>query len=164
MTSDNEGLWAHFPGDTDTIIVRNFTFFKLHNEEQFLLHGEKPQFNEVGGFKIQELEDFLDITYLEDGNKVKIRDWTRFAEWYESKSLDQKVSLLNMGNLGYWSTLKSARPTLLLQQGLALLFTNMEQSLIPTVIGSGINQQFLKDINITKHSLLTPAGIDADNA
>lgn len=33
MTSDNEGLWAHFPGDTDTIIVRNFTFFKLHNEE-----------------------------------------------------------------------------------------------------------------------------------
>jgi len=47
-----------------------------------LLHGEKPQFIEVGGYKIQELEDFLDITYLEDGNKVKIRDWTRFAEWY----------------------------------------------------------------------------------
>jgi len=69
-----------------------------------------------------------------------------------------------MGNLGYWSTLKLARPTLLLQQGLALLFTNMEISLIPTVIGSGINQQFLKDINITLHSLLIPAGVDVDNA
>jgi len=32
MTSANEGLWGHFPGDSDTIIVRNFTFFHLNNE------------------------------------------------------------------------------------------------------------------------------------
>ena len=31
MTSDNEGQWAHFPGDTGTEITRNFTFFKLLN-------------------------------------------------------------------------------------------------------------------------------------
>ena len=78
MKHENEGLWAHFPGDTNTTITRNFTFFKLINEEEFLIHHAKPQFQEVSNFKIQELQDFLDITYLDDGNKVKIRDWIRF--------------------------------------------------------------------------------------
>ena len=78
MKHENEGLWAHFPGDTNTTITRNFTFFKLINEEEFLIHHAKPQFQEVSNFKIQELQDFLDITYLDDGNKVKIRDWLRF--------------------------------------------------------------------------------------
>lgn len=95
---------------------------------------------------------------------VKVRDWTRFAEWFESKSLDDKVSILNMGNLGYWSTLKAARPTLLLQQGLALLFTSLEQSLIPTLLGSGINQQFLTNSSALYSSLLSPAGITKDNS
>ena len=95
---------------------------------------------------------------------MKVRDWVRFSEWYESKSLDNKVSILNMGNLGYWSTLKQARPTLLLQQGLALLFTNLEQSLIPTLIGSGINQQFLKDSSSLYSTLLSSAGISKENA
>ena len=31
MTPSNEGLWGHFPGDTDTIIIRNFTFFYFDN-------------------------------------------------------------------------------------------------------------------------------------
>ena len=69
------------------------------------------------------------------------------------------MSILNMGNLGYWSTLKQARPTLLLQQGLALLFTNLEASLIPTLLGSGINQQFLANSSALYSSLLSPAGI-----
>ncbi len=91
---------------------------------------------------------------------MKIRDWVRFQEWNESKSLDEKVSVLNMGNLGYWSTLKGARPTLLLQQGLALLFTNMEQSILPLLIGTGINSQFLPNSSIAVSSLLVPAEIE----
>ena len=55
MKHENEGLWAHFPGDTNTTITRNFTFFKLINEEEFLIHHAKPQFQEVSNFKIQEL-------------------------------------------------------------------------------------------------------------
>jgi hypothetical protein len=68
-----------------------------------------------------------------------------------------------MGNLGYWSTLKQARPTLLLQQGLALLFTNLEDSLIPTLLGSGINQQFITSSSSLYSSLLSIAGISKDN-
>lgn len=106
LTSANEGLWAHIPGDTDSKIIRNFTFFKFDNEGEFIFKNQKPIFTEISGYKIQELEDFLDIEYIEGGNLVKVRDWTRFNEWFESKSLDDKVSILNMGNLGYWSTLK----------------------------------------------------------
>lgn len=68
-----------------------------------------------------------------------------------------------MGNLGYWSTLKGARPTLLLQQGLALLFTNMEQSILPLLIGTGINSQFLPNSSIAVSSLLVPAEIEQEN-
>ena len=68
-----------------------------------------------------------------------------------------------MGNLGYWSTLKAARPTLILQQGLALLFNNMEQSIMPTLLGTGINSQYLTDINAAINSLFKPAGIDSSN-
>lgn len=164
MTPDNEQLWGHFPGKSESIILRNFTFFALQNEEDFLLHDRKPVFTEVSGYKIQELEDFINITYLDNGNKVKAKDWIRFAEWFESRNLDEKVSILNMGSLGYWSTLKQARPALLLQQGLALLFTNMEESILPTVLGQGISQQFLPNFTATYLSLLAPVGIDNDNA
>lgn len=47
LSPDNEKLWAHFPGETETIITRNYSFFNLINEEGFLLHGEKPKLREV---------------------------------------------------------------------------------------------------------------------
>jgi hypothetical protein len=128
-----------------------------------LLRHKKPQFQEVSGYKIQELEDFLNITYLEDGNKVKIKDWLRFVDWHESRDLDQSVNILNMGNIGYWSTLKEARPTLILQQGMALLWTSMEESILPTLLGTGINSQFLPNKTAAVASLLVPAEIDEAN-
>ena len=77
--ADNEGTWAHFPGETNTTITRNFTFFTLENPTEFLFLHEKPRFRETSGFKIQEMEDFLDIEYLEGGNKVRVRD----RIWYK---------------------------------------------------------------------------------
>jgi len=44
--------------------------------------------------------------------------------------LDEKVKVINAGGLGYWYNLKLARPTLLLQQGLGLVFTTLEDSII----------------------------------
>jgi len=44
MGPENEGMWAHFPGDTDTVITRNFTFFKILNEDDYLLRHKKPKF------------------------------------------------------------------------------------------------------------------------
>lgn len=31
LKEDNEKLWAHFPGDSQVEIVRNYTFFTLDN-------------------------------------------------------------------------------------------------------------------------------------
>lgn len=31
FTEDNQGLWAHFPGDSNVDVTRNFTFFNLTN-------------------------------------------------------------------------------------------------------------------------------------
>jgi hypothetical protein len=53
MTPSNEGLWGHFPGDTDTTILRNFTFFYFDNEADFIFKNKKPIFTEFGGYKIQ---------------------------------------------------------------------------------------------------------------
>ena len=64
-----------------------------------------------------------------------------------------------MGSIGYWATLKQARPTLLLQQGLALLFTSLEQSIMPTLLGQGIQQQFLQNSSALEAGLLAPSGV-----
>lgn len=36
LKPENEGLWAHFPGDSAVDIIRNFTFLELLNEHEFL--------------------------------------------------------------------------------------------------------------------------------
>jgi hypothetical protein len=64
-----------------------------------------------------------------------------------------------MANLGFWETLKAARPTLLLQQGLALLFTSLEQSIIPMLVGQAISQVFLANSSLAYSAFLSPAGI-----
>ena len=33
LSPDNENMWAHIPGETGTIITRNYSFFQLVNEE-----------------------------------------------------------------------------------------------------------------------------------
>lgn len=39
LSKDNENFWAHFPGESNTVITRNYSFFNLINEEGMLLHG-----------------------------------------------------------------------------------------------------------------------------
>lgn len=68
-----------------------------------------------------------------------------------------------MGTLGYWYTLKNARPTLVVQQGIASLFTTIEASILQTVLGQGIFSQFLKTQANTQHTLFTPAGISTED-
>lgn len=44
------------------------------------------------------------------------------------------------------------------------MFTNMENSIIDTVIGQGVASQYLKDPETTFAVLLQPAGVDFDNS
>lgn len=70
MTASTEGLWAHVPGETETVIIREYTFFNFTNPKEFLYKGARPVFREVSGFQIQELSDMENIRYTEDGNNV----------------------------------------------------------------------------------------------
>lgn len=53
-----------------------------------LFYNERPKFHEIEGFKIIEQEDYLNITYVEDGDRVQMIDWLHFAEQPESRNLD----------------------------------------------------------------------------
>lgn len=44
MTNENENLWAHIPGDTQTDIIRNYTFFNFTNPKEVLYRNAKPVF------------------------------------------------------------------------------------------------------------------------
>lgn len=52
-------------------------------------------------------------------------DWLRFDVHPDSRSLDEKVKVLNLGTIGYWYTLKNTRESVILLQGLSLLFSNI---------------------------------------
>lgn len=52
-----------------------------------LLHGEIPKFQEIEGYIVQELEDYLNITYSSDGAYVKMKDWLHFSTHETSKDL-----------------------------------------------------------------------------
>jgi hypothetical protein len=53
--------------------------------------------------------------------------------------------VLNVGGLGYWYNLKIARPTVILQQGLSLLFSNLEDSIMSNVFAQSIKNLYLQD-------------------
>ena len=75
------------------------------------------------------------------------------------------MKVLNVGGLAYWYNIKVARPTIILQQGLSLLFTTLEESIIPNIYDKAINTQFLPEFNDDIYSMLfAPAGIPFDEA
>lgn len=75
------------------------------------------------------------------------------------------MKVLNVGGLAYWYNIKVARPTIILQQGLSLLFTTLEESIIPNIYAQAINTQFLPEFNDDIYSMLfAPAGIPFDEA
>lgn len=88
-----------------------------------------------------------------------MRDWLYFHYYNESRDLSQKVKVLNLGGLGYWNQLKASRETVILLQGLSLLFSNMEASLVNTVLGQGVSTQYLPDWDSANNALYSPAGI-----
>jgi hypothetical protein len=114
LSKDNEGAWSRYPGDSGTILTRNYSFFGIMNAEGFLLHGEKPKFKEVMDFKLQEFEEFFDIRYSDDDDKVTFKDWLYFHEYIDSRDIDEKVKVLNIPYLGYWFTLKKSRDPVIL--------------------------------------------------
>ena len=75
-------------------------------------------------------------------------DWLHFGHNEDSRSLDEKVKIMNIGPIGFWYTLKQSRDTLILLEGLSLLFSNIEASIIYQVLGQGVSSQYLSTWDI----------------
>lgn len=86
-------------------------------------------------------------------------DWLHFSLQPDSRPLDEKVRILNVGGLAYWYNLKITRPTVILQQGLALLFNNLEESIIQNIFAQAIKALYLTDYESTYASILSIAGL-----
>lgn len=39
LSPDNQKFWEKFPGESGTVITRNYSFFNFTNEEEVLLYG-----------------------------------------------------------------------------------------------------------------------------
>ena len=72
-----------------------------------------------------------------------MKDWLHFGLYEDSRNLDEKVKIINIGTVGFWYTLKQSRDTLILLEGLSLLFSNIEASIVNQVLGQGISAQYL---------------------
>ena len=162
---DNVGVWASIPGNSETDFVRQFSFFNFSNWEDFVLHGSKPQFIEIQGYKMSQKQDYVDLEWRENDEVVKINSWNRFIEKpAPSRSLDEKVLILNPGPLGFWNGIKNADPWMVLNQGMGLSFVNVEALIKNTVMGMAISTQFLPDFETAWATLYESADIDRENA
>ena len=74
-----------------------------------------------------------------------MKDWLHFDIHEDSRNMEEKIKIINLPSLGYWYSLKNSRESQVFIQGLSLLFTNIEDSLVETVIGQGIFSQYLSD-------------------
>lgn len=72
-----------------------------------------------------------------------MKDWLHFGDNEDSRNLNEKVKIMNIGPIGFWYTLKNSRDTLILLEGLSLLFSNIEASIINQVVGQGVSSQYL---------------------
>jgi hypothetical protein len=46
-------VWGANPGSTNTLTLRNFTFFNITNPRGFLYRNEKPRFHEITNYLYQ---------------------------------------------------------------------------------------------------------------
>lgn len=158
LTSGTENLWAHIPGDTDTLVLRNYTFFDLENPKEVLYRNAKPSFREVSGYVIQEFNDMENIKYVEDGNVAEFDFWLHFEE-RDSRSLDEKVSTLNLGPLGFWAGVQIAPDENFTLNGFGPLYVELRDTLKNTVLGQGVSEQYLPDYK-TFESIAAIAELD----
>ncbi|KAL4503018.1 hypothetical protein ABPG72_014247 [Tetrahymena utriculariae] len=144
MTDSNSGMWADIPGDTNAFIVRNFTFFEFKNPFEFLFEQKTPIVQESKVYSYQESAQFVNLEFLDNGEKVKYNFYRHFNNLYDTKN-DEQVTTLNLGAYGAWNIMKNTNLTNLNLNGLYSLFNSMNSTILPTIINLALSS-FIYDI------------------
>lgn len=152
LAPETVATWGQNPGSTGTLTLRNFTFYTLQNARGFLYRGQKPRFIEVSNFLLQERSNFTDIRYSEDRSVIDYNYWLYFTGLEGSKDLQQKVQVLNLAPLGFWSQLENIALPNLAIQGFGGLFVEMNNTIKLQAIGQGVAGQYLGNYS-SFHSL-----------
>ncbi|EGR30149.1 hypothetical protein IMG5_140280 [Ichthyophthirius multifiliis] len=135
MHNSNYNLWAKIPGETNTFVVRNFTFYQLKNQDEFLFFNQKPKVQETEVISYQEFQEFRNANFLENQALVQYDFHRHFNNLTDSSILINDV--LNVGSFGAWHKMKNANETLLSLNGLSILFKSLVQQTVPVIIAIG---------------------------
>ena len=107
--------------------------------------GTKPEFVEVGGFLYQEKSQFLRYNYTSNKEYLDFDYWLYFEHLKNSRDVDEKFNVVNVGPLGFWMQLETAKLSAFAIQGLGGLFVEMNATIKAQAIGQGISSTFLPD-------------------
>ena len=99
--------WGQNPGTSNTVTIRNYTFFNFTNPKEHYLLGHTPIFAEIKGYSLQEMTNFTNLNYSEDMDTMNCSIWLHFGQLNFSRNLTQKVQVLNITPLGFWNQLES---------------------------------------------------------
>ena len=151
LAPETVATWGQNPGSTGTLTLRNFTFYTLQNAREFLYRGKRPRFVEVSNFLLQERSNFTDIRYSADRSVIDYNYWLYFTGLEGSKDLQQKVRVLNLAPLGFWSQLENIALPSLAIQGFGGLFVEMNNTIKLQAIGQGVAGQYLANYSSFSH-------------
>lgn len=143
LAPETADTWGNNPGSTNTLTLRNFTFYNLTNPKEFLYRNQKPVFHEVTNYLLQERSNFTNIKYSQDRSYIDYNYWLYFTTLPHSRSLDDVVTVLNLAPIGFWSQLENIDLPVLAIQGFGGLFVEMNNTIKMQAIGQGVAGQYL---------------------
>ena len=98
MRESNSDVWGSVPGKSGLVMIRNFSLYQFTNPMEFALNNTQAVLVEKPGYVFQELQEFLDRKFEENGTEVNYN----FQQYFLSLNLtDQKppVDVVNLGIL-----------------------------------------------------------------
>lgn len=142
MTPSNYEIWGQIPGKTNSLVLRNYTFFNFSNPWEVFFNNATPVFVELGPFSYQEVMLFMNTSYSEDSSLVSYNMWRYFVP-INGTTGDETVHVLNYGPLAAWYQLKQANESLIALQVLPLMVMSIGDTMRYLLYAYGCNAEFL---------------------
>lgn len=141
-------IQGEVPGETNSFLKRDFTFYNFQNPYDVMFRNKTPIFVEDGPYSniiyltkaFQEFQNFTDPQYYHEENIVSYRCW---VDTRGDKNAD--VSFANFIAIGAWYQMKhTERPSMALQAFGAFYF-ELENFIYLTMLASTIRPTFLTE-------------------
>ncbi|CAD8186309.1 unnamed protein product [Paramecium octaurelia] len=150
MSSSNYALWGQIPGDTQTYLTRDFTFFQFTNPYDVMFRGKKPILVEKGPYTYQEKQNFTDYAFNDDKSIVTFRAWIQTV----GEKQNDKITFANFVALGAWHQLQNTEPAMMALQVFSSFYFELKKFFYPTMIAQAVISSFLNEDTAKRTVLL----------